>query len=188
MIIATTTTIIFSSPQLSQLNVSLQDIVDVLKHQSFFNTPLFAAIIGLVGGLLPFFYLLYKERPIIKISVNPGYLIDTSGSLPTVMTVKIKNFGGRPTNICDFFMQFDNGDSVIFPTDNGFVYGKGLPKIIDEKNSHSVVIYVNYLMVELNRYEKYPKFVCFSDALGKNYSHKISNKFWNNLLRPSVKK
>lgn len=84
-------------------------------------------------------------------------------------------------------MKFANGETLVFPNDNLFVGGSGLPKILNEANSHSVTVLAGTIAADLLKKKEYPVAACYRDAVGKVYEVKISKEFWDTFFKVSAK-
>ena len=180
---AATSTIIMISPQLDTLNDSMQSLKAVLDHQPFWNTSLFGALIGAALGLLPFLYLLYKDRPIIRIRIHTIFVPPPAGinqnQVRGGFSLTISNSGRRPITVKNMFLRFKDGDRLVFP-ESCFIGGNsGLPRVIGEGNSHWVGILGGDLAEPFLKKQCYPIRAGFEDALGKAYKCKTSAKFWD---------
>ncbi|MEI6057558.1 MAG: hypothetical protein WCQ60_01120 [bacterium] len=181
-----TSTVLMLSPQLDTLNTSLQGINAALDHQPFWNTSLFGAILGGAFGLLPFLYLLYKDRPIIKVRVHSVFVPPPTGinqnQVRGGFSVTIANSGRRPITVKNVYLKFKDGDRLIFP-DDCFIGGvSGLPRVIGEGNSHWVGILAGKIAQPFLKKQCYPVTAGFEDALGKAYKCRTSKKFWEGVF------
>lgn len=179
-----TSTITLSGTQIQQIILTLQGIADALKSQPFWNTQWFAAIVGAAIGMIPSFYLLYKDRPIIK--VRSGHALAAmppAGQIRNGFWASIANSGRRPITVNDFSLLFKDGSRLLFPSESLFVGGSRLPKILDEGNSHMVTIQAGVIADEVHKKGDYPVAACFKDAVGRPYKCDITREFWDNLFK-----
>jgi len=185
-------TILSFSTEFNAINISLQEISTILKNQPFWNTQLFGIIIGAMVGLIPFFYLLYKDRPIIKVRAEHVHVSPFLGSLiHDGLSITISNFGRRPINIENVFLKFADGESLLFMSNKNFIGGNsGLPKNLTEGSSHTVVISAGeiarpFMQKKNFKGDKdYPVYACCTNSLGRVYKCKISRKSWYALFQP----
>jgi hypothetical protein len=168
--------------QLNLINSSLDKIYTALQYQSFFNSQLFGAIVGALLGLLPFLYLLYKDRPIIALKYEFIYT-NTGSFLQKGISVTITNSGRRPTTIKSFFFELPSKESLVFLNNGIFLMGGDMPKKLEEASSFTVGILAGDLALDFLKKQQYPKYACFRDALGKVYKCKVSNEFWEHLFK-----
>ena len=167
---------------LNAINVSLQNITVALRIQPFWNTQWFAAIIGAAIGLTPSFYLLYKDRPIIKLKKWHSF-VSLGNRIQNGFSVEIGNSGRRPITVASFYLKFRDGKSMVFVDPTLFVGGSGLPKVLNEGNSHSVTLLADALESDIHKKDYYPVAACYEDALGQVYKCRLSRKFWDTLFK-----
>jgi hypothetical protein len=177
-----TKTVAFSDVQFSTLNNSLQDIVTSLGNQSFFETQLFAVFVGALVGLLPTVYLLYMDRPRIRVGVN--HILAPRGDLVSNgFSINISNSGRRPVNITRVFLRFKDGSSLVWFEDSDLVYGTNqLPMSLGEGQAHSVTVLAYSLAQALDTKKEYPVAACYADAVGNEYICKTKPAFWETVL------
>ncbi|MGD0328450.1 MAG: hypothetical protein ABSB00_01910 [Minisyncoccia bacterium] len=180
-----TSTILLSSPQFNAINASLHSIAFSLQNQSFLNTQLFAAVVGAALGLMPSLYLLYKDRPRIKVKV--GHILVPIPSISHIdngFSVAISNSGRRPITVERIFLPFKDGESLVFTSESSFVGGSsGLPKVLGEGNSHNVAVLAGEVAEAFLRKQSYPVAACYGDALGNVYKCKTTQEFWDTMFR-----
>ncbi len=177
-----------TTAELTAINSSLQNIAYTLQHQSFWNSPLFAAIVGAVAGallgLLPFLWLLYKDRPIIKVKAQIDWFVSAANTHPRkVLSIKIYNSGRRAANITSIYLRFASGESLVFLTDAAFIGGYPLPFKLEENSSRSVSIVAGSIAQTVLEKQVYPVAACYSDALGNVYQHKLASDFWERFFK-----
>jgi hypothetical protein len=168
--------------QLSLINSSLEKINISLQSESFFSSQLFGAIVGGLLGLLPFLYLLYKDRPIIKLKHEFIYTTVNSFAQKGI-SVTISNHGRRPITIKNFFFELKTKESLVFLDHSIFLFGGDMPKKLEESSSFSIGILAGDIARDILEKQQYPKYACFRDAVGKVYRCEIPQKFWENLFR-----
>jgi hypothetical protein len=184
--IASTSTIVIASSQFNAINASLHGVVAALQNQSFWNTQLFAAIIGAALGLLPFLYLVYQDRPRIKVRINTVLVADTARPR-TGFSINVANFGRRAITLERVFLRFADGESLVFMSNTNFVGGSsGLPKTLREGTSHSVVILTGTVAEPILK-KAHPVAACYADALGEVYTAKTNKEFWETLFKVAAK-
>ena len=183
--IISTSTILQYSYQLNEINASLQGIVSVLRNQPFYNTQLFAVIVTGCLSLIPWLYLLYKDRPIIKVTVSNVFVPTSLGNnLLNGLSITARNYGRRPITLSNVYLRFKDGESLVFMSNSNFVGGtSGLPKILEGGNSHMVAIIAGELGESFLKKQCYPIYACYGDALGHVYKAKTSEKFWNIMFK-----
>lgn len=175
-----------SSLEIGGIVVALQNIAAELHYQPFWNTQWFAAVVGAAIGLVPSFYLLFKDRPSIKVEI--GYSLFKQTKIRSGIWVKISNSGRRPITITSIFLEFDDGETLVFLDNSLFVGGSDLPKIIDEGGAHTVTIRAGEIAFEINKKGKYPALACYRSATGRVYKCKMSKKFWDTFFKVSESK
>lgn len=178
-----TRTVMLSDNQFSILNDSLKEVVIAIQSQPFWETQLFAVLVGAVIGLLPTVYLLYNDRPKIKVSVN--HILAPQGDLiSNGFSINISNSGRRPVNISRVFLRFKDGSSLVWLDDSDLVYGTNkLPLSLGEGEAHSVTILAYSVAQALDTKKEYPIAACYADALGNEYVCKTKTTFWETLLK-----
>jgi len=145
---------------------------------------LFAAIIGAFLGLIPSFYFLIKDRPIIKVAISYAYIPSISNLIQKGFNIRISNSRRRQITIDGVFLEFKNKETLIFPTPNLFVGGSsGLPKTLFKNSSHSVTILTGDVAFAILRKRDYPVAAYYRDVIGKVYRCKIPNNFWENVFK-----
>ena len=174
-----------ANSQLISINTSLQKIASMSQGQPFWSTQLFAAIVGALFGLIPFIYLIWKDRPIIKVKVSQSLvpINHLGGKVRNGLTIKVSNTGRRQVTISDVFLKFKNGETMIFPNDALFVDGRRLPKTLTESTSHTVIILTGDLAQGILKKQEYPVEACYRSVTDKVYKCKISKKFWDNIFK-----
>lgn len=176
--------ITFLTPQPEPIVLALQNIALALRVQPFWNTQWFAAMIGAVVGLIPSLYLLYKDRPQIKVKVAHSLISFLSpNTIKNGISINLLNFGQRPIVANSVFFEFVDGTTMVFFDDALFVGGSKLPKIIAGGDSHSVTVLADSLAPELHQKNMFPNAVCYRDAIGNEYRCKIPQEFWNTLFK-----
>lgn len=169
--------------QLGFINTALQGIAVALRVQPFWNTQLFAAVVGAVLGFTPSLYLFYKDRPRIKVKMGPSIFL-VSGKARTCIWISISNSGRRPVKVSSAFLKFKDNTTLVFIQESAFVGGSGLPIVLDQNNpSHTVNILVKDIQPEIQKRNSYPVAGCYRDAIDKVYQHKMSKKSWENIFK-----
>jgi hypothetical protein len=183
----TIATITGVASQLNGINASLQKITILLQNQPFWDTQLFAVVLGALLGLLPFIYLVWKDRPIIKVEVSQALIPfdGLGGRLSNGLTIKISNSGRRQITLQGVFLVFKSGETLIFPKDNLFVGGSRLPVTLTENTSHEVIILSGDLAKPVHKKQEYPIAACYRSATGRVYKCKMKTKFWDNIFKVS---
>ncbi len=178
-----TRTVALSDSQFSAPNDSLKEVVNALHSQPFWETQLFAVFVGAIIGLLPTVYLLYNDRPKIKVGVN--HILAPQGDLiSNGFSITISNSGRRPVNITRVFLRFKDGSSLVWLDDSDLVYGTNqLPISLGEGKVHSVTILAYSVAQALDTKQEYPIAACYADALGNEYVCKTKPIFWETLLK-----
>lgn len=184
-----TSTILLSIDQFSAINLSLHNIVQALQNQSFFNGQLFAAVVGAFLGLLPSLYVLYKDRPRIKIKTRQILTTTPAGGLRSGFSISIYNHGRRPIILKNVYLKFKDEESLVFMDNSNFVGGNsGLPKTLTEGDSHMVAVLAGEIAFPLIKKQQkvgkeiYPEWACYENAVGKVYKCKTSEKFWKTMF------
>jgi hypothetical protein len=171
---------------LGAINTSLQNIALALRVQPFWNTQWFAAVVGAAIGLTPSFYLLYKDRPIIKVGAGPALFRTSGNQVEKALWVKISNTGRRSITVSSTFLKFKNGETMVFFDDGLFIGGSGLPKVINEASSHTVNVSIPGIEADIRKRKDYPVAACYRDALGKEYEAKLSRELWEKLFTVKI--
>lgn len=166
---------------LSSTNDILAAIATSLEHKTFWDSQILGTFLGAALGLIPFFYLLLTDRPKIKVKLKQS-LISIGGKVLPAASVEINNSGRRPITVTSVFFKFADGKNLFFVDESLFVGGSGLPKRLDERSSHSVVIMAAEFAATLHKEQRYPIAACFSDALGNTYKRKTRQKYWDSLF------
>ncbi len=180
--------ILIDSRQFNQLNGTLQSIAASAQHQPFWNTQIFAAIIGAALGLIPALYLFWKDRPIIKTKISASFVALSFDRMRTGFSVSIYNHGRRAINLNRIYLKFKDGETLVFLNESNFVGGSGMPRALGENASHSVTILAQEVTDGiLRKNNEYPICACYSDALGKEYRAKTSKEFWVDLFKSAEK-
>ncbi len=178
-----TTSVILNTQQFTQINYALQVIASAAQHQAFWNTQLFAALVGAAIGLFPFIYLLYLDRPRINVKVDHVWIAGGLGIVQSGISATISNAGRRSIIVEKVYLKFKDGSSLIFIDDKSFANGVGgLPKELRENTSHATAILAGTIARDLLKKQQYPIEVGFSDALGNLYRRKTSSKFWGRVF------
>jgi hypothetical protein len=179
-----TTTVFLSNPQLNQINTSLQTIAAAAQHQTFFGTQLFAALVGGLIGLVPFAYLIWQDRPKIKVKADRVWIPrPVDDGVCAGLSATIYNSGRRSIMVEHLYLRFKDGSSLVFLSEKSFVGASGLPKTLEPSTSHTVAILAGTIAGDFLKKESFPVAVCFSDALGNVYQDKTPIKFWEDMIQ-----
>lgn len=179
-----TSTVLLGAQQFNQVNAALQSIVSATQNQSFWNTQIFAAIVGGLIGLIPFGYLMYLDRPRIKVKSDQVWI--PRGVLNEVrigFSASIYNSGRRAITVDRMYLRFRDGSALAFLGEASFAGASGLPKLLTENSSHTVAIFANKIAKDILKKESFPIAICYSDALGKEYCVPTTSEFWQKLFK-----
>jgi hypothetical protein len=180
VMLTSTTTVLINASQ-------FQTLISALHSESFWNTQLFAAVVGAFLGLMPSLYLLYQDRPRIKVKIDQIFVPYTTPGISHVDTgfsVSIYNTGRRAINLKNIYLGFKDGESLVFINESNFVGGRsGLPKSLGENDSHTVAILASVVAQTLREKQMYPVKACYADAVGNVYPVKTSKAFWDKVFR-----
>lgn len=167
--------------QAVDISNSLKDIAAQNHH--FYDTPLFAALVGATFGVLPFLYQMWKDRPIIQVKIDTVF-VASSIMVEKGISITIYNHGRRPVVLKNVFLKFDDDSALLFIANSNFVgLSSGLPMSLNEGNSHSVTILAGTIAMDFLKKQTYPTHACYSDALGNEYKCKTTKDFWDDLFR-----
>jgi len=175
--------IILINNQLIGINQSLNGILYFAQHNSFWNSQLFGTLIGASIGLIPFLYLIYKDRPIIKVEAQYSIFGMTGQLVNDGISIKIFNKGRRDILLESFFFEFSDREKLVFTSDSSFIGGSGLPRKLEGGSSHTVYILSGELSSPFFKKQDYPIYACYNSALNKKYKCSIKRKFWDCLFK-----
>ncbi len=179
-----TSTVVMNNTQFSEVTSALTQIASALnKTPAFWETQVFAVFVGGFLGLLPFLYLLYKERPIIKLELSRIFVPDVYGDLKDGFAVTISNHGQKSIVLSRFYLRFPDGESLVFIGGNGLVGGTdGLPLKLEGGNSHSIMVLATSTAEFCKTKGQFPVAAYIASALGKTFKIRTSNDFWEGLF------
>jgi len=162
----------------------IEMIITYLKaHWQFF-----AAFAGVIVSLLGV-YLTEKEvhRNVakVKLGISRAVLQLGTGQIVHLVNCRISNHGRRPITVNHVYFETRNGLGLHFPFPQAFLQNSnGLPKRIEENESHDVGIYKDAIVEAIHREQTGLVALCFTDALGKDYRLKLKKKYWRDLTNP----
>lgn len=148
------------------------------------NTVAWYGAIVATAGIIVSIWNSYKDRARIKVKIS-SILIPYSSSnyVDKGFSVTISNFGIRPIIIDKFYLGFTNGKSLVFLKGFCFIGGdSGLPKTLNESESHIIAISAGEIARDILEQNSYPIAAIFCDSLGREYKAKTKQEFWENIF------
>lgn len=144
----------------------------------------YGAIVATVGAGVTLWNV-WRDRARIRVKINHTLIPrPITNGIRSGFSISIYNHGRRAVVVDKVYLKFADGESLVFLSNSSFVGGEsGLPKILGEGESHSVVILAGEIAEPLLKKQVYPISANFCDALGKEYKAKTKQEFWEMMFK-----
>lgn len=169
--------------QLLAINTNLISLKMMAGQRSFYDSSVFAAIIGATSAAIIYLITWWVERPRIRVDARVGSMIVKKGVAIPTLAVEVVNEGNRHVTLKRFFLKFKDQSAFDFVGPYGLVEDASkLPVKLEGKSSHSIDVIAGHFARTIHEKNEYPTAICFVDALGKVHEKKTPAKFWKNLF------
>jgi hypothetical protein len=148
----------------------------------------YGAIVATIGAAVTLWNV-WRDRAKIRVKISYALIPHSLMSrMRSGFSIVIYNFGRRKVVIDKVYLKFSDGESLIFLSDFNFVGGtSGLPRNLEEGESHTVIILAGKISQSLLQKKAYPVAAIFCDALGREYKVKTKQKFWETVFDSASK-